>query len=124
MKKVLLVLLVAFLILAVGLACYAWARTDQTRNSIKLLEYVRVLERHHEESERYPSTVSGYDYYGFPLIYLSDGDSYILVGVGKDGKADQEYHIGSSLQKKDENCLSPSKDTIVVSGRVVVGCLK
>jgi hypothetical protein len=123
-RKALGVIAIMFLAAWACVRLYSSA-TLQINNSISLRTIARRLEKVHQSLGKYPSSYVAKDYYGFPILYLSDGTSYLLVSYGADGIADRQYKLSqvSDIERVD-NCFSADEDSVVVNGESKVRCLK
>lgn len=100
--------------------------------------YSQALQGYHERFGRYPLELeeaasaidwfSPVDRWGTPLVYLSDGDVFVLASMGKGGQPDGENYLGAReeipVTKVNEGCLDPSVDQIVTDRGWYRGCGK
>ena len=74
-----------------------------------------------------PETVRTLDYWGHPFLYLHDGECFVLVSYGSDGKPDSNERYDLSLCRetaKRSTCAWPTIDTVFVNGEPLRFCLK
>lgn len=101
------------------------AATLQVNNSISLITIVMRLKKVHERQGKYPLRYDAKDYHGRPVLYVSNGTSYLLVSYGADRIADRQYELSevSGIEAAD-NCFDADEDSVVVTGEARVRCLK
>ena len=133
-----------------GLATYAAVALHraqmsgtQIRNFVQLQVHARALDQYRAARGAYPQELAavvaiepsaigdrrylnGLDYWGHPLILKTDGQHFMLVSLGRDGRSDgrpiPELGAPASLDKTP--CGDNTLDTVLSDRGLLRGCAK
>ncbi len=103
-----------------------------------LVAYTEALREYHEQHGGYPLELeeaagviewfSPIDRWGTPIVYLSDGDGFVLASMGMGGQPDGENYLATRMRaprrQSAEECLNPRVDQIVTDRGWYRGCGK
>ena len=108
----------------------AYVETKQRDNDRVLSFYLESLAAHHDDTGTYPLSlvdllrptrvpggiargIPPRDAWDHPLRYFSDGAIFLLVSVGRDGKAETEdYHELREAHARRQVCDDPNADLV------------
>jgi len=114
----------------------------QVGNLVHMRGYVAALDDFREAHGRYPQTlkeasadtklpqgerfVGGLDLWGHPVLYRSDGSTYLLVSFGRDGQPDgSDYAAMRAVGRLDNSpCGNPDADIIFTESGELRTCGK
>jgi hypothetical protein len=143
---------VAAVSVAIVLASVAWGlflhplklRADQVKNCSHLAYCSQAVQQYAKEKGRYPQTLSealqfaasnaatvpNRDVWGNELIYRTDGRTFMIVSLGRDGEADtpDPWELRTvpvtDWQAEEQRCADFDADSIVVGGDRSRSCCK
>ena len=138
--------LVATLVLAGALAWWLLVRprviaARQLANWVTIQVSVYSIEQYRKVHGAYPTSLSALaseaspvaegnrgsvDTYGHPLHYESDGERFLVVSFGRDGRQDRSAYarVGATPQARSVPCQDPNVDTAFSSDGVFQACAK
>jgi hypothetical protein len=118
------------LVLSFGLYFGWWlySFTKQVNNTIMLRAYALSIYKVRDADGALPDAFVGHaDYYGRDVVYAHDDRHFMLLSYGSDGEPDGPDYLrvlDVAFDKTRNNCLVPSRDTVVIDGNVWQGCGK
>ncbi len=103
-----------------------------------LVTYTWALSEYYEQHGSYPLELeqatsaiewfSPIDRWGTPIVYLSNGDGFVLASMGMRGQPDGENYLAARMraprQRAVEECWDPRVDQIVTDRGWYRGCGK
>jgi hypothetical protein len=102
--------------------------TEQINNFIKLDLCSREISKVRKGTGAFPAVFEGHkDYYGRDVVYVHDDGHFMLLSYGSDGVPDGlDYAklLDVPVGKRRDNCLVPSRDTVLIDGHIWQGCAK
>jgi hypothetical protein len=119
----------AFVLSTVALAGhYAYSGFyQQINNFIRLDTYSRELSSERDRNGQYPTYFEKPDFWGRPVLYQTNGTTFLLVSYGADGISDSlEYSLAATVVPliHRDACFKRNRDTIFIGRELVQGCAK
>jgi hypothetical protein len=107
---------------------WLYAFTKQINNFIRLDLYSRELSKVRTDTGAFPNSFDGRkDFYGREIVYIHDDEHFLLVSYVSDGEPDGlDYRavLDIPVGERRDNCMVPSRDTVMIDGRIWQGCAK
>jgi hypothetical protein len=128
-RRILTVLAVVVLVLG-ALICASMVWSRQVTNSILVQLCSRRARDQVDASSKHelPMTVDCRDAWNRPVHYFSDGEHFVMVSYGRDGKPDSLGYAkllrNRAGREQRSNCFSLDMDTVFVGADMYSGCLK
>ena len=123
------IILVGIALSIVGTLYYGYCSFyQQINNFIRLNGVARELSIEKERNGRHPAQFDRQDFWGRPILYQTDGRTFLLVSYGADGVPDRSSYaiaeLGSPPVVRRDVCLERDRDTIFIGEHLVQGCAK
>lgn len=113
---------------AVYVGWWLYAFTKQMNNFVRLNAYAIQVSKIREDTGSLPTAFDGRkDYYGREVVDIHDDEHFMLLSYGSDGTPDGfDYAtlLDIPVGKRRDNCLAPTRDTVMIDGRIWQGCAK
>jgi hypothetical protein len=107
---------------------WLYAFTKQINNFIRLSAYSEEVARLRDNAGALPAAFDAHkDFYGREVVYVHDDRHFMLVSYGSDGVPDGiDYakFLDLPVGERRDNCMVPSRDTVMIDGRIWQGCAK